>query len=83
MKILIFGEIVEYCDVNFWMVIWWLESGKLKGFKLFGCGNNWVLINDFIDFLECYNMLILDNLKFEVLLFILIVDDELLVVKFI
>ena len=81
MKTLTSGEIAEYCDVNLRTVIRWLESGKLKGFKLPGRGNNRVLINDFIDFLERHNMPIPDNLKPEASPLILIVDDELPVVR--
>jgi excisionase family DNA binding protein len=80
-KTLTSGEIAEYCDVNLRTVIRWLESGKLKGFKLPGRGNNRVLINDFIDFLERHNMPIPDSLKPEASPLILIVDDELPVAK--
>lgn len=83
MKMLILGEIVLYCDVNLCIVIWWIESGKLKGFKFFGCGNNRVLVEDFVVFFEWYDMLIFDLLKGIVMFLILIVDDEMLVVKFI
>ena len=43
MKTLTSGEIASYCDVNLRTVIRWIESGKLKGFKLPGRGNNRVL----------------------------------------
>lgn len=83
MKILLFGEIVFYCDVNLWIVIWWIESGKFKGFKLFGRGNNCVFVDDFIEFFNDYGMFILEVLMSDVVFLILIVDDEMFVVKFI
>ena len=52
MKTLTSGEIATYCDVNLRTVIRWIESGKLKGFKLPGRGNNRVLVSDFVSFLE-------------------------------
>ena len=44
MKTLTSGEIATYCDVNLRTVIRWIESGKLKGFKLPGRGNNRCLL---------------------------------------
>ncbi|MBU3023452.1 response regulator [Aestuariibacter sp. A3R04] len=81
MKTLTSGEIASYCDVNLRTVIRWIESGKLKGFKLPGRGNNRVLIDDFIEFLEKHNMPVPDQLQGEVTPGILIVDDELPVAK--
>ena len=52
MKTLTSGEIASYCDVNLRTVIRWIESGKLKGFKLPGRGNNRVLVEDFVAFPE-------------------------------
>lgn len=81
MKTLTSGEIAAYCDVNLRTVIRWIESGKLKGFKLPGRGNNRVLVEDFIEFLERHEMPIPDALKGTVIPSILIVDDELPVAK--
>ncbi len=81
MKTLTSGEIAQYCDVNLRTVIRWLESGKLKGFKLPGRGNNRVLIADFIEFLERHEMPIPEALKPEASPLILIVDDEMPVAK--
>ena len=63
MKTLTSGEIASYCDVNLRTVIRWIENGKLKGFKLPGRGNNRVLVEDFIEFLERHDMPIPDSLK--------------------
>ncbi|GMM69724.1 response regulator [Alteromonas sp. MTD1] len=81
MKTLTSGEIAEYCDVNLRTVIRWIESGKLKGFKLPGRGNNRVLVEDFIEFLERHDMPIPDALKSTANPSILIVDDEMPLAK--
>ena len=81
MKTLTSGEIASYCDVNLRTVIRWIESGKLKGFKLPGRGNNRVLVDDFIEFLEHHNMPVPSQLQGEATPGILIVDDELPVAK--
>ena len=75
MKTLTSGEIASYCDVNLRTVIRWIESGKLKGFKLPGRGNNRVLVEDFVAFLERHDMPIPDSLKGIATPSILIVDD--------
>lgn len=81
MKTLTSGEIASYCDVNLRTVIRWIESGKLKGFKLPGRGNNRVLVEDFIEFLERHDMPIPSALKGVASPSILIVDDEMPVAK--
>ena len=81
MKTLTSGEIAAYCDVNLRTVIRWIESGKLKGFKLPGRGNNRVLVEDFIEFLERHNMPIPEALKGTANPAVLIVDDEMPVAK--
>ena len=81
MKTLTSGEIASYCDVNLRTVIRWIESGKLKGFKLPGRGNNRVLVDDFIDFLERHNMPVPSQLQGDFNPKALIVDDELPVAK--
>ena len=81
MKTLTSGEIASYCDVNLRTVIRWIENGKLKGFKLPGRGNNRVLVEDFIEFLERHDMPIPDALKGDATPSILIVDDEMPVAK--
>ena len=50
MQSLTTGEIAKYCGVTLRTVIRWLETEKLKGFKLPGRGNNRVLVDDFIVF---------------------------------
>jgi len=81
MKTLTSGEIASYCDVNLRTVIRWIESGKLKGFKLPGRGNNRILVEDFLSFLDEHNMPIPDALKGVATPSILIVDDEMSVAK--
>ena len=81
MKTLTSGEIASYCDVNLRTVIRWIESGKLKGFKLPGRGNNRVLVEDFVEFLERHDMPIPDALRGVASSSILIVDDEMPVAK--
>jgi excisionase family DNA binding protein len=81
MKALTSGEIASYCDVNLRTVIRWIESGKLKGFKLPGRGNNRVLVEDFVEFLERHDMPIPDALRGVASPSILIVDDEMPVAK--
>ena len=81
MKTLTSGEIASYCDVNLRTVIRWIESGKLKGFKLPGRGNNRVLVEDFVEFLERHDMPIPDALRGVASPSILIVDDEMPVAK--
>lgn len=81
MKTLTSGEIAEYCDVNLRTVIRWIESGKLKGFKLPGRGNNRVLVEDFITFLREHDMPIPEQLTGLASSSILIVDDEMPVAK--
>lgn len=81
MKTLTSGEIASYCDVNLRTVIRWIESGKLKGFKLPGRGNNRVLVDDFIDFLERHDMPVPSQLQGDSSPKVLIVDDELPVAK--
>lgn len=81
MKTLTSGEIASYCDVNLRTVIRWIENGKLKGFKLPGRGNNRVLVDDFIDFLERHDMPIPAQLQGDATPSILIVDDEMPVAR--
>jgi two-component system response regulator VicR len=81
MKTLSSGEIASYCDVNLRTVIRWIESGKLKGFKLPGRGNNRVLVDDFIEFLNDHGMPIPEALMSDAAPSILIVDDEMPVAK--
>lgn len=81
MRTLTSGEIASYCDVTLRTVIRWIESGKLKGFKLPGRGNNRVLVTDFIDFLERHDMPIPQQLQGESTPGVLIVDDEMPVAK--
>ena len=75
------GEIAKYCGVNLRTVIRWLESGRLKGYKLPGGGNNRILAGDFVAFLKQNDMPMpadfdTDEKEEENEPRILIVDDE-------
>ena len=79
MKTLTSGDIANYLDVTQRTVIRWINSGKLKGFKLPGRGNNRIQTVDFIDFLKQNRMPIPDQLQEEfspVSTSILLIDDE-------
>ncbi|WP_290698207.1 response regulator [Amphritea sp.] len=79
MKTLTSGDIANYLDVTQRTVIRWINSGKLKGFKLPGRGNNRIQTVDFIDFLKQNKIPIPDQLKEEfspVSTSILLIDDE-------
>lgn len=80
MKSLTSGEIAKHCDVNLRTVIRWLDSGKLKGYKLPGRGNNRVRVEDFVAFLQAHNMPIPEEFKVQSHK-VLIVDDELEIAK--
>lgn len=81
MKTLTSGEIAAYCDVNLRTVIRWIDSGKLKAFKLPGRGNNRVLVSDFLEFLESHNMPIPEAFAASGTPKVLIVDDEMPMAK--
>ena len=79
MKTLTTGDIARYLDVNQRTVIRWLDSGRLKGFKLPGRGNNRVLVSDFIGFLEQNQMPVPESLRHSQAAQqprVLLVDDE-------
>lgn len=76
MKTLTTGEIAKICDVNQRTVMRWIERGDLKGFKLPGRGNNRVLEEDFVAFMEERGMPVPAFLRSSVTNHILIVDDE-------
>ncbi|WP_417221918.1 response regulator [Amphritea sp.] len=76
MKTLSTGDIAQWCDVNLRTVIRWIEKGDLKGFKLPGRGNNRVLVEDFIAFLDRHGMPVPEELQSFVNSRVLIVDDE-------
>ncbi|WP_166423231.1 response regulator [Paraglaciecola sp. 20A4] len=80
MKTLTSGDIAKYCDVNLRTVIRWIDSGRLKGYKLPGGGNNRVKEEDFVAFLTENKLPIpADFASPETR--VLIVDDELQVAK--
>ena len=81
MQSLTTGEIAKYCGVTLRTVIRWLETEKLKGFKLPGRGNNRVLVDDFIVFLKQHGMPIPPELSVDNEVRILIVDDEMSMAK--
>lgn len=70
------GEVAKLCDVNVRTVIRWIEKGQLKGFKLPGRGNNRVLVDDFIRFLQENDMPIPEQFSNFATPKILIVDDD-------
>ncbi|GAB5540096.1 MAG: response regulator [Salibacteraceae bacterium] len=70
------GEIAKFCGVTLRTVIRWIDGGKLKGYKLPGRGNNRVLKEDLLAFLEEYNMPVPEALKSKEDPLVLIVDDE-------
>lgn len=76
MKTLTTGEIAKICDVNLRTVIRWIERGELKGFKLPGRGNNRVLVDDFVKFLEQHEMPVPQELKSQDNNRVLVLDDE-------
>ncbi|MDC0603122.1 response regulator [Aliiglaciecola sp.] len=80
MQSLTTGEIAKFCGVTLRTVIRWLETDKLKGFKLPGRGNNRILVDDFIFFLRQHKMPIPQELTRDELR-ILIVDDEMSMAK--
>ncbi len=75
------GEIAKYCGVTLRTVIRWLDTGKLKGYKLPGRGNNRILLEDFLAFLDQHGMPIPDELTPTPSKLVLIVDDELSMAK--
>ncbi|MCG8436357.1 MAG: response regulator [Gammaproteobacteria bacterium] len=52
MRTLTTGEVAKYCSVNFRTVIRWIERGYLRAHKLPGRGDNRVMLDDFLAFLE-------------------------------
>lgn len=80
MKTLTSGEIAKYCDVNLRTVIRWIDSGRLKGYKLPGGGNNRVKEEDFLEFLQDNELPIPADFQSKETR-VLIVDDELQVAK--
>ena len=51
-KALTTSEVAKYCSVNIRTVLRWIDSGKLKSFKLPGRGDNRIVVSDFINFLN-------------------------------
>ena len=76
MKTLTTGDIAKLCDVNLRTVIRWIDRGALKGFKLPGRGNNRVMIEDFIAFLNENGMPVPPDLAGEGNRRGLVIDDE-------
>lgn len=76
MKTLTTGEIAKICDVNLRTVIRWIERGELKGFRLPGRGNNRVLVEDFVNFLEQHGMPIPPEFAPKNNCRVLVLDDE-------
>jgi len=79
METLTTGDIARLLEVNQRTVIRWLNSGRLKGFKLPGRGNNRILVSDFIGFLEQNSIPLPPELRGDQVLVkpkVLLVDDE-------
>ncbi|WDE07138.1 response regulator [Thalassomonas viridans] len=74
------GQIAKLCGVHLRTVIRWIEQGYLKGYKLPGRGNNRVLKQDFIRFLQESNMPIPQELARKEKC-VLVVDDDSLMAR--
>lgn len=76
MQALTTGDIAKHCGVNFRTVIRWIDKGHLKAYKLPGRGNNRILIQDFLHFLQQHEMPIPEEFRYYTQR-VLVVDDVL------
>ena len=76
MKTLTTGEAAALCCVNFRTVIRWIEKGLLKAHRLPGRGDHRIIVDDFVDFLECNNIPIPYDLQQLDSNLILVIDDQ-------
>jgi len=75
-ELLTTGEVAKYCHVTHRGVLKWVESGKLKAYRTPGKHSR-VSVEDFLSFLQKYNMPIPAELQSASLLKkIMIVDDD-------
>jgi excisionase family DNA binding protein len=76
MKTLKPSEIAIYCDVHQRTVSRWIAKGELKGHKLPGRGNYRVQLQDFLFFLQKYQMPVPADLPQQTQPTVLVIDDE-------
>jgi excisionase family DNA binding protein len=76
------GEIANYVGVNFQTVLRWIQKGHIKAHKLPGRGDHRVTINDFLSFLEDFDLPIPEEFR-TVSDCVLVVEDEPLISKLI
>ena len=76
------GEIATYVGVNFQTVLRWIQKGHIKAHKLPGRGDHRVTINDFLSFLEDFDLPIPEEFR-TVSDCVLVVEDEPLISKLI
>lgn len=69
------GQIAQHCHVTLRAVLKWISSGKLKAYRTPG-NHSRVSVDDFLDFLNRYQMPIPPELKSSDLKKILVVDDD-------
>ena len=69
------GEVARYCDVNLRTVARWIEEGHLKAYKLPGRGDKRVKVEDFLAFLQAYEMPVPEELERNPKR-VLVVEDE-------
>ncbi|MEE2730314.1 MAG: response regulator [Pseudomonadota bacterium] len=81
MKTLTTGEAAALCGVNFRTVIRWVEKGLLKAHRLPGRGDHRILVEDFVEFLECSDIPIPMNLQPLNPALILVIDDQIEVAR--
>lgn len=77
MKTLKPSEIAAYCDVHHRTVSRWIANGDLKGHKLPGRGNYRVLLDDFLLFLQKFQIPQPKDLQNLTQTSVLVIDDEL------
>lgn len=76
MKTLKPSEIAAYCDVHQRTVSRWIANGDLKGHKLPGRGNYRVLLDDFLLFLQKFQIPLPAELQNLTQTSVLVIDDE-------
>ena len=77
------GQIAEHCGVSFKTVIRWINRGYIKANRLQGRGDQYVSLDDFIDFLNENNFSSIEKRLRNGILMpkVLIVDDEINVIN--
>jgi excisionase family DNA binding protein len=74
------GQVANYCHVTYWTVIKWIKAGKIKAYKSPG-DHNRIRKEDFLRFLQEYNLPVPQELIDEHGKRLLIVDDDTAVVE--